>query len=84
MCAAIGTGHGLIVVQGHGKINQLTVDCPKLIRFTELTEDEIFCTEAAAKAGIAFQNTSEFEKLVVLRYFGPEVNPDAPALAGKG
>jgi hypothetical protein len=76
--------YGLIVVQGHGKINQLTVDCPKLIRFTELTEDEIFCTEAAAKAGIVFQNTSEFEKLVVLRYFGPEVNPDAPALAGKG
>jgi hypothetical protein len=75
--------YGLIVVQGHGKINQLTVDCPKLIRFAELTEDEIFCTEETAKAGVVFQNTSEFENLVVLRYFGPEVNPDAPALAGK-
>jgi hypothetical protein len=75
--------YGLIVVQGHGKINQLTVDCPKLIRFAELTEDEIFCTEETAKVGVVFQNTSEFENLVVLRYFGPEVNPDAPALAGK-
>jgi hypothetical protein len=71
--------YGLIVVQGRGKINQLTVDCPKLIRFSELTEDEIFCTEGAAKAGVVFQNTSEFENLVVLRYCGPDVNPDAPA-----
>jgi hypothetical protein len=71
--------YGLIVVQGRGKINQLTVDCPKLIRFTELTEDEIFCTQEAAQAGVVFQNTSEFENLVILRYFGPEVNPDAPA-----
>jgi hypothetical protein len=75
--------YGLIVVEGRGKINQLTVDCPKLIRFTELTEDEIFCTEQAAKAGVVFQNTSEFENLVILRYFGPEVNPDAPGLGGK-
>ena len=27
-------------------MNQLTLDCPKLIRFHELTEDEVFCTEA--------------------------------------
>ena len=25
-------------------------------------------------------NTSETEPLVCLRYFGPEVNPDAPAM----
>jgi hypothetical protein len=72
--------YGLIVVQGRGKVNQLTVDCPKLIRFSELTEDEIFCTEETAKAGVVFQNTSEFENLVILRYFGPEVNRNAPAV----
>jgi hypothetical protein len=70
--------YGLIVVQGSGKMNKLALDCPKLIRFTELTEDEVFCTEPAAKAGVVFENTSEVEDLVVLRYFGPEVNPDAP------
>jgi hypothetical protein len=70
--------YGLIVVQGSGKMNRLTLDCPKLIRFTELTEDEVFCTESAAKAGVVFENTSEVEDLVALRYFGPGVNPDAP------
>lgn len=70
--------YGLIVVQGRGKMNKLTLDCPKLIRFVEMTEDEVFCTEDAAKAGVVFENTSETEPLVVLRYFGPDVNPDAP------
>jgi hypothetical protein len=70
--------YSLIVVQGSGKMNKLTLDCPKLIRFAELTEDEIFCTESAAKAGVVFENTSDLEDLVALRYFGPGVNPDAP------
>ncbi len=72
--------YGLIVVQGKGKMNKLNLDCPKLIRFHELTEDEVFCTEAAAQAGVTFENTSDTEPLVTLRYFGPEVNPDAPEM----
>ena len=72
--------YSLITVQGKGKMNKLNLDCPKLIRFHELTEDEVFCTETAAKAGVTFENTSTVEPLVVLRYFGPEVNPDAPTL----
>jgi len=73
-----GGAYGLITVQGKGKMNRLTLDCPKLIRFHELTEDEVFCTESAAKAGVTFENTSDVEPLVVLRYFGPEANPGAP------
>jgi hypothetical protein len=72
--------YGLTVVQGSGKMNKLALDCPKLIRFTELTEDEVFCTEPAARAGVTFENTSDVENLVVLRYFGPDANPDAPDL----
>jgi hypothetical protein len=72
--------YGLITVQGKGRMNRLALDCPKLIRFGELTEDEVFCTEATAKAGVTFENTSTVEPLVVLRYFGPEVNPDAPTI----
>jgi hypothetical protein len=72
--------YGLICVQGTGKLNRQPLNSPKLIRFTELTEDEYFCTEDGAKAGVTFQNTSETEPLVCLRYFGPEVNPDAPAM----
>lgn len=72
--------YGLITVQGRGKMNRLALDCPKLIRFHDLTEDEVFCTEEAARAGVTFENTSDVEPLVMLRYFGPEVNPDAPAV----
>lgn len=75
-----GGAYGLITVQGKGRMNNLNLDCPKLIRFHELTEDEVFCTEDAAKAGVTFENTSSVEQLVVLRYFGPEVHPDAPAI----
>ena len=31
-------------------------------------------------AGATFEELSESEPLVVLRYFGPEVNPNAPAM----
>jgi hypothetical protein len=72
--------YGLICVQGSGRINGQPLNSPKLIRFTELTEDEYFCTEAGAQAGVTFENTSSTEPLVCLRYFGPEVNPNAPAM----
>jgi hypothetical protein len=75
--------YGLTVVQGEGRINNLRLNCPKLILFHELTEDEVFVTESAAKAGVKYENTSQTEPLVVLRYFGPEVNPDAPDVGGK-
>jgi hypothetical protein len=71
--------YGLVAVQGRGRMNKLTLNAPKLIRFGELTEDEVFCTESTARAGVTFENTSETEDLVTLRYFGPNVNPDAPA-----
>ncbi len=80
-CAVKDNGaYGLIVVQGKGRMNSLNLDCPKLIRFHELTEDEVFCSEGAARAGVTFENSSDTEPLVMLRYFGPEVNPEAPEL----
>jgi len=72
--------YGLICVQGTGTINRQPLVSPKLIRFGDLTDDEYFCTEEGAKAGVTFENTSQTEPLVCLRYFGPEVNPEAPAL----
>jgi hypothetical protein len=70
----------MIVVQGQGRMNSLTLNCPNMIRFHELTEDEVFCTESAAQAGVTYENTSATEPLVMLRYFGPEANPDSPKL----
>jgi hypothetical protein len=72
--------YGLICVQGKGTINGQSLNSPKLIRFHELTEDEYFCTADGAKAGVVFENTSETEPLVALRYFGPDVNPEAPVM----
>jgi len=70
----------VIVVQGEGTANKLHLKCPKLLRFTEDSEDEFFITEGAAKAGVTYKNTSATEPLVMLRYFGPEANPDAPEM----
>jgi hypothetical protein len=55
-----------------------------MIGFYELTEDEYFITESAAKSGVTYENTSATEPLVILRYFGPEANPEAPALKYTG
>ena len=72
--------YSAIVVQGEGHANKLKLNCPKLLRFNELSEDEFFATESAAQTGITFKNTSATEPLVLLRYFGPEVNPQAPSI----
>jgi hypothetical protein len=73
----------LITVQGEGTINGQRLASPNLIRFHELTEDEYFVTHGAAREGVVYENTSATEPLEVLRYFGPEVNPDAPEIGGK-
>ena len=64
---------GLIVTQGHGKIGKLAIDCPSLIRFGQMTQDEIFITAEAAHEGVVIENHSATEPLVTLRYFGPDV-----------
>ena len=69
--------YGLIAVQGTGRMGKLALQTPAMIRFGELTEDEVFVTYDAARAGVVFENTGQ-EPLVTLRYFGPDANPDAP------
>ena len=51
-----------------------------MIGFHDITQDEVFCTESAARAGVTYENTSPCEELVMLRYFGPESNPEAPVI----
>jgi hypothetical protein len=69
--------YGLILTQGHGTIGQHHVSTPAMIRFGEMTEDELFVTADAAAAGVRIQNLSESEPLVILKHFGPG-NPDNP------
>jgi hypothetical protein len=71
--------YGLIAVQGFGRIGKLPLRTPAMIRFGELTEDEVFVSHDAARGGVVFENTG-LEPLVALRYFGPDTNPDAPSV----
>ena len=71
--------YGLILTQGYGKLGVYDVETPALIRFGELTRDELFVTAEAARRGVAITNRSETEPLVILKHFGPG-NPDAEAL----
>jgi hypothetical protein len=68
---------GLITVQGAGRIGKLDLQTPAMIRFGELTEDEVFISHEAARQGVKITNTGA-EPLVTLRYFGPDTNPHAP------
>lgn len=66
-----------ITVQGEGTIGNLRLQTPAMIRFGEMTEDEVFVTEKAAQEGVTIENTGS-EPLVSLRYFGPDACPSAP------
>jgi hypothetical protein len=74
--------YGLVAVQGCGKIGNHPLRTPAMIHFGELTEDEYFVSAAAAQQGVVFENHG-VEPLVTLRYFGPDVNPTAPAVGAK-
>ena len=70
--------YGLIAVQGHGELGPWSIETPAMIRFGQLTNDEFFVTEQAARAGVRVRNLSQTEPLVMLRHFGPH-NPDLDA-----
>ena len=66
--------YGLIMLQGTGKLNDWELETPTLIRYGELTNDEYFVTEAAAKEGVVITNTSKTEPIVMLKHFAE--NPE--------
>jgi hypothetical protein len=77
-----GAAYGIIVTQGYGRFGKLPVSTPSMIRFGQMTEDELFVSADAARAGVQIENLSESDPLVVLKHFGPG-NPDAEALITK-
>lgn len=74
---------GVICVQGRGRIGTLPLESPTMIRFGEMTEDEVFITDPRARAGYEVENLARECPLVLLRYFGPEVNPQAPKIGAR-
>lgn len=67
--------YGMIMMQGHGKMGEWSIETPSMIRYGQLTNDEFFVTEDAAKAGVTITNYSDLDPIVMLKHFGPE-NPD--------
>lgn len=67
--------YGLITVQGHGKLGDLDIETPTMIRFGQLTNDEFFVCESTAKEGVTISNPSSKDPMVMLKHFGPG-NPD--------
>lgn len=66
--------YGVIMLQGHGRFGVWDIETPVLIRYGQLTRDEYFVTEAAAKKGVAIKNDSSTEPVVMLKHFAE--NPD--------
>ena len=70
---------GWITVQGSGRIGKVKLQTPVMIHFGEEPDDEVFITAEAAAAGVEIENTGS-EPLVGLRYFGPNVHDNIPAV----
>jgi len=67
--------YGMIMMQGHGKLEGWDIETPALIRYGQLTYDEYFVSEPAAQAGVTIVNLSKTDPIVMLKHFGPG-NPD--------
>lgn len=67
--------YGMIMMQGHGKMGRWDIETPASIRFGQLTHDEYFVSESAARNGIIIVNFSKTDPIVMLKHFGPN-NPD--------
>ena len=73
-----GGAYGLIMMQGHGRMGAWDIETPALIRFGQLTHDEYFVSERAARKGVRIVNPSATDPIVMLKHFGPG-NPDLKA-----
>lgn len=75
--------YGCIIIQGHGKFGSYDAESAILLRFGQLSADEYFVGEPAAKAGVRIANHSRYEPMVILKHFANN-NPETPAAAALG
>ena len=66
--------YGLICLEGHGTFGGFEIESPALIHYGQLTHDEYFVTEDAAKAGVTITNPSTTDPIVMLKHFSE--NPE--------
>lgn len=84
-CSAVikdDAAYGCILVQGHGKFGTYNAEAAGMLRFGQLSADEYFVSEKAAREGILVENHSDVEPVVMLKHFGPN-NREVPMAGGK-
>jgi hypothetical protein len=72
-----GAAYGCIVIQGQGRIGTYRCEAAGMLRYGQLSADEYFVSEPAARAGVTISCESQYEPLVMLKHFGPN-HPDMP------
>ncbi len=68
---------GCVMIQGHGKFGVYAAEAAIMLRYGQLSTDEYFVSEDAAKNGIPITNNSPCEPMVILKHFGPN-HPGMP------
>lgn len=69
--------YGFIIIQGHGKVGVHDAETATMLRYGQLSADEFFVSAPSAAKGVAIENRSKWEPLVMLKHFGPN-HPDVP------
>ncbi len=69
--------YGCILIQGHGTFGVYAAEAAIMLRYGQLSADEYFVSEAAAREGVTVVNHSRWEPLVILKHFGPN-HPEMP------
>ena len=63
--------NGCILIQGHGSFGKHAAEVASTLRFGQLSGDEFFVSEGAAREGVTITNRSQWEPRVILKHFGP-------------
>lgn len=70
--------YGAVITQGHGTFGCFECEAPGLLHFDDISGDEFFVSEKAAKNGVIVKNTSSYESLLILQNYANN-NPEVPA-----
>jgi hypothetical protein len=68
---------GCIIIQGHGKFGTFDAESAIMLRYGQMSADEYFVGEPAARAGVSVVNHSRWEPMVILKHFANN-HPGAP------
>lgn len=69
--------YGCVIIQGHGRFGAYDAETAVMLRYGQMSADEYFVSEAAAREGVSITNKSLWEPMVMLKHFGPN-HPDMP------